>query len=431
MPKHVHITAPRGFSKSTNLDMLHYFFEHELDENFTAKNPETSKKLEIFKNTKFFKNNSTLFWSHFAKYPVIKLDFSPLTTKNYTEFQSTFYTHCVRPLLEKFSYLANSTKIVNPEYKNEIKMMYSPEYPWGEGAMITFGDLLSTYLSNHHGVKPILLIDEIDAPIRSVLFEQHTPIDGECIFQFCIVFVDDIIKQEDITRALLTGRGRVAAPYLNYGRGALYSEVTITHSSIFDTKELYGAYGLTKKDVESFKHDFQLSDPAMENIESRHEGYCVYDDKMIFEAKGDKAQTVRQEKPVAKIFNTYSILQRLHAGVEDDWWIYTAGLQDLEMFFSHRTRLSDKVKECILTNCSFIAKEQLEYVELLNFRTAINSRNFSSIDENVFLQFCVESGYFTVLKKFQGKFWIAPPNAEIRERLEAEILLLPKKGVTR
>ncbi|KAK0081894.1 hypothetical protein PV326_007445, partial [Microctonus aethiopoides] len=99
---HVMISAPSGFGKTLNMDMVRRFLEIEVDEDGKAikldvdedkgclKSVQTkSKNFKLFEGKKILEDEKFVF-KHFGKYPTVHVDFSELVGNDYEEILVKF-----------------------------------------------------------------------------------------------------------------------------------------------------------------------------------------------------------------------------------------------------------------------------------------------------------------------------------------------------
>lgn len=146
------ITRPRRFGKTLQLSMLKYFFSND-------GNIEGNKKL--FDNLQIVHSKSDVL-THQGKYPVIFISFKDIKDKDFNNAYDKIYELIIR-LFDEFSYLAES-EFLSPQQKEFFKIILTRKasQPQLENALFA----LVEYLSLHHKINPIVLIDEYDTPIQ-------------------------------------------------------------------------------------------------------------------------------------------------------------------------------------------------------------------------------------------------------------------------
>nr|XP_018895975.1 PREDICTED: uncharacterized protein LOC109029792 isoform X2 [Bemisia tabaci] len=175
--------APRGFGKSTILDMLKRFLEIDTHENGTKKTdkrthknyrtfadtiPSTGAHLHIFQQKKFFESN-------FGEHPVIFLDFD--TKGNKTHDSPSFLRFLLNgPIKSAFldhAYLIHSPIISNEEKGRMRRYLQHTQDLHEIYRKVTDGIiLLKRLLRKQFQKQPIILVDNIDSQIYELLFDS-------------------------------------------------------------------------------------------------------------------------------------------------------------------------------------------------------------------------------------------------------------------
>ncbi|CAH0777865.1 unnamed protein product [Bemisia tabaci] len=397
LPKYSAITGPRGFSKTTNLNMLKSFFEHELDATHSAKDPKLSKKLQTFKNKKIF-TDEKFFWQHFAKYPIIHIDQSEVVkAKNLDNFLKSFVEHCIDPLVVKFGYLLNSTDVRSISKTERSRFVKG--YNWTKEELQEFGADLAGLLFQHHGTKPILLIDEYDSPFVSALLDTGvSEKNTEAILQFLGSFLAEMIKHNhDTFRAILTGCVNLKLEQIP----------NLRYLSIFESKELYSAYGFQETDIDELQNRFAVAPSEMDILKLYYRGYNV------FENLKDTFGTIRAtNSPDSKIYNTQSVLHSLRRRAVERCWNSGGLIQKFRPLLGVEI-YGPSLEECVLRRCKITVKGPMKKVELMQFKKSLMAPNSS--DAGAFLfQLLLETGYFTIEEKKGVSHIITSPNFEVQ-----------------
>nr|XP_018904269.1 PREDICTED: uncharacterized protein LOC109035185 [Bemisia tabaci] len=396
LPKYSAITGPRGFSKTTNLNMLKSFFEHELDATHSAKDPKLSKKLQTFKDKKIF-TDEKFFWQHFAKYPIIHIDQSEVVkAKNFDNFLKSFVEHCIDPLVVKFGYLLNSTDVRSISKTERSRFVKG--YNWTKEELQEFGADLAGLLFQHHGTKPILLIDEYDSPFVSALLDTGVPeIDTEAILQFLGSFLAEMIKHNhDTFRAILTGCVNLKLEQIS----------NLKYLTIFESKELYSAYGFQETDIDELQNRFAVAPSEMDILRLYYRGYNV------FENLKDTFGTIRASNSSdSKIYNTQSVLHSLRRRAVDRCWASGSLIQKFRPLLGVE-KWGLGLEECILRYCQIDVKGPMKKVDLLRLKKSLLSPETSK--DPLLFQLLLETGYFTIEEKHGVTYTISSPNFEVQ-----------------
>ncbi len=137
-------TRPRRFGKSLNLSMLDAFFNLKYKGNtwFDGLKINDHPEVEVYKNTR----------------PVIFLSMKDLDFLSFEQFVSDFGQK-LKTLYEEYIYLANSDKLISSQIADYQSILS------GTANLSLLKDSLNRLclmLELHHGVKPIILLDEYD-----------------------------------------------------------------------------------------------------------------------------------------------------------------------------------------------------------------------------------------------------------------------------
>nr|XP_018908943.1 PREDICTED: uncharacterized protein LOC109038360 [Bemisia tabaci] len=224
-PDHSLIRARHGFGKTTFLDMVRRFVELDVFPNgtvntdkHTRKNydsfakivPSSGRFLTVFQNKSFFETN-------FGAYPVIFLDLNlkGAKTPDSTDLARYLLNGTVKAAFTHHEYLINSS-FIHFEDKNLMSRFlvpsdnenvekYSPRFA------IT---LLRKLLRQHFQKDVILLIDNIDGPLREVLFDPGQ--DTNATFAKLDVFGSIFEEVPDDKPPLLTLMSCIIVPYYRW-----------------------------------------------------------------------------------------------------------------------------------------------------------------------------------------------------------------------
>ena len=214
-------TRPRRFGKSLNLSMLDAFF------NVKYKGNTWFDGLKI--------NGHPEAENHRNAYPVICLNMKDLSVKSYDSFFSGICGMLSAVFLD-FEYLSDSEKVserLKKEYLDIDPLHYS-EQKARESIKI-----LCRMLYEHHGVKPIILIDEYDNAINNAFGKESY----DEVLEFLSIFYSSALKSNDyMSFAVVTGVMQIAKEGIFSGLNNLKVD------NIFDIK-FDERYGFTESEV--------------------------------------------------------------------------------------------------------------------------------------------------------------------------------------
>ena len=154
------ITRPRRFGKTLNLSMLQHFFAQEA---YGLKTQGLFNGLKIAKDTEVMQ--------HQGKYPVIFISLKDLKDHSFEHSLSKLKL-LVAEAYAEHSYLLTSDKLQDFD-KEAIHTLLrgNSDQALLENSLRN----LTLYLTQHHGIKPWLLIDEYDSPIQSAFLHGYYP----------------------------------------------------------------------------------------------------------------------------------------------------------------------------------------------------------------------------------------------------------------
>lgn len=145
------LTRPRRFGKTVTMSMLKYFFAID----HAAENRKLFYDLAIEKAGEDYMKEQ-------GKYPVIFLSLKGCKAFTWEDAYGKLKYHIVT-LFDEFNYLQQSDAITAVEKQSFAEILSGKESDLYAQSL----ELLTRLLHKHHGVKPILLIDEYDVPVQS------------------------------------------------------------------------------------------------------------------------------------------------------------------------------------------------------------------------------------------------------------------------
>ncbi len=285
------LTRPRRFGKTLTLSMIKEFFD--------VKN----KAQNIFEGLKIAKAGEE-YMQHRGKYPVVFISMKMAAAGGWQETYSIVKLIISRAYSE-YKYLLDSDALDEDEkaYYRRVKR---------GGEECCYADLLGSLSSltkmlyKHHGTKPILLIDEYDAPIQ---YAWEKGFYDEMI-SFMRQFYSDVLKtNEALNFALLTGVLRVA-------KESIFSGLNNLMTCSVLSEEYNDAIGFTYEEVAKLAETVGRQDKLPE-IKEWYDGYNfggaeIYNPWSVIQYFQAKC------KPGAYWVNTSAngIIQRMMQGLE-------------------------------------------------------------------------------------------------------------------
>jgi hypothetical protein len=352
------IPRPRRFGKTLNLSMLRYFFDVNEEQNLFT-------DLTIWKHEEYR--------AFRGKYPVVFLTFKDTKNDNY-DLCLFKIKKIIQDILIEFSYLLESNS-VSKMHKELLNHLYQDNAHIGE-----YESSLKTIthsLYEHHGVKPILLIDEYDVPIQA----GYTYGYYDEIISFMRNFLSGGLKDNVyLHKAVLTGILRVAKESIFSGLNNLQ------FATILDIP--YSKYfGFSEDEVKEML-TYYSKDNLFSIISKWYNGY-------IF------GKTT--------IYNPWSLLNFLHSQKTDPepYWINTS---------------SNDIIRHLLTRGSSLVKQELE--ALIQGGTILKEINSSIVMSDIektsdsVWNFLLFSGYLKAVKSITNEtsifYELKIPNLEVK-----------------
>lgn len=371
------ITRPRRFGKTLMMSMLDYFFS--MDKKEISQSLFSGLVIEQY---------SSLYTAWRGMFPVI---FMSLKDCRSDTWHSTYqqFVLLIQREFQKHRYLLESTAILVEEKKRIQRFLEGTALPEEYERSLWY---LASYMTAYFGRKPIILIDEYDAPL------QHAYSHG--FYQQAIVFFRNVYsialkENEFLEFAVLTGVLRIAKESIFSGLNNLdvYSILRDTYQEIF---------GFTTDDVKQIAADFSIENHLPE-LKSWYDGYRFGS---------------------MDIYNPWSVINYIsHQCRPMPYWVNT----------SENTILKE-----LLPHAGSFRLTELQ--ALLRGQTIMTTLNDSVIydrlwqDDNTLYTMLLTTGYLTVAAvsvTTYNRYALRIPNEEIRQVYSTEILNTVAKGINR
>lgn len=362
-------TRPRRFGKTLNMDMIRTFFE-KTDEDTSF----------YFKDKKIW-DCGKKYREYQGKYPVIFVTFKDIKFDTWEETFAAIKDVFAKEI-QRHIELTNSDKL--DEYdKKKFKQLASGDVNEVELSSVLLD--LSRMLHKHHGIAPIIIIDEYDIPIQQGYMKN----DYDKIILFMRnLFSGGLKDNKHLSYGFLTGILRVAKESIFSGLNNL------TINSVLDNK--YSSYfGFTEEEIREMAKYYGVSD--------KYDEICQWYDGYRF-GKTD-------------IFNPWSVINYFNNECEP-------------RAFWQSTGSNDVIGEIIAEADKEIYGKLTSLVNGKTFTTYIDTGViYPQIKNNpsTIYSFLLVAGYLKVLKttpSFNGDFMceVALPNREISLVYHKEIL---------
>ena len=256
------ITRPRRFGKTLTMSTFYDFLS------LNPENPgDVSCQEKWFKDTEIFKDQE--FCSKYmGKFPVIFITLKSVDGNDfadaYEQFGSTVFN-----MYNSFSYLADSPELSPAEIKMFRAIADDEDYICdikNKNKLKNSLKNLTMFLHKHHGIRPIVLIDEYDVPIARAAHNNYY----DDMIDVIRLFLGNALKTNDnLGRAVLTGCLRAAKESIFTGlNNPLICSVLNT-----DDNNMSGGIGFTKEETLEVLSYYGLSD-YYDEVKNNYDGYC-------------------------------------------------------------------------------------------------------------------------------------------------------------
>lgn len=360
-------TRPRRFGKTLNMDMLRTFFE------------KTEEDTSVYFKDKKIWACGKKYRDYQGKYPVIFITFKDVKFNSWEEaFKSIVQIITIE--YRRHSELAGSPKIQDGDYYKKIAEGKSDDILF-ESSLY----MLSKMLHEHHGIAPIIIIDEYDIPIQQGHMKGYY---DEVILFMRNLFSGGLKDNRHLSYGFLTGILRVAKESIFSGLNNL------TINSVLDNK--YSSYfGFTADEVKEMTEYYGVADKYAEICEW-YDGYRFGNNE---------------------IFNPWSVINYFNNACEPRAFWQSTGSNEIigEIIVDADTEIYKKLISLVNGN-SFITyiDTSVIYPQIRNKPSTIYS-------------FLLVAGYLKVIRtypSYNGDFMceVSLPNKEISFVYNKEIL---------
>ncbi len=360
-------TRPRRFGKTLTMDMLRTFFE------------KTKEDTSVYFKEKKIWACGKKYRDYQGKYSVIFLTFKDVKFDTWEETLKSI-AHLIWLEYKRHNELVESTKIKDSDY---YKQMVE-----SKGTTVFLESslyMLSKMLHEHHGIAPIIIIDEYDIPIQQGYMKGYY---DKVVSFMRNLFSSALKDNKHLSYGFLTGILRIAKESIFSGLNNL-----MIHS-VLDNK--YSTYfGFTSEEVKEMTEYYGVSD--------KYNELCEWYDGYRFGK--------------TEIFNPWSVINYFHNECEPRAFWQSTGSNDIigEIITNANKEIYEKLTSLVNGN-SFTT-----YIDTSVIYPQIK-KNPSTI-----YSFLVVAGYLKirkVLPSFNGDFIceVALPNKEISYVYHKEIL---------
>lgn len=322
-----------------------------------------------------------------GRYPVIFLTLKGCRALTWKEaFGKLKYT--IATLFDKFNYLQKSNAITTTE-KQSFTAILS-----GEGSDLYSQSLglLTRLLYKHHGIKPILLIDEYDVPLQCGWENNY--------YDEVIMFVKGWLSaglktNVSLNFAVMTGVLRIS-------KESIFSDLNNLDVCSVMTEKYNDALGFTADEVKRIADDLEIEDKLPE-IKEWYDGYNFAGEEM---------------------YNPWSVVKYVDAKCKPQaYWLNTSG-NALRRHILQKNRRGDERNLLALMEGKTIissVREGVIYTDIQN-------------DKDALYTMLVTTGYLKIVEEkssdgLSSLCTLAIPNREIRAVYRFEVLDKMRRGL--
>ena len=366
------ITRPRRFGKTLTLSMLWYFFNIE----------EAAEKRSLFAGLDIARAGEKYMQEQGSR-PVVFLTLKEVRSTDFTSML-TGLTEFLRKLYGEFAYLTDSDRL-SAQDKEYFSVIWNATGK-AELMKVALSNLMNM-LEKHHGIKPLLLLDEYDAPILAAWENGYY---RECV-DFMRGFLGSALKTNpSLGFAVLTGVARISKESIFSGLNNLKvcSVLTERYSDIF---------GFTQAEAARLMEDCGVKDKLPE-LKQWYDGYLFGD---------------------TEIYNPWSVIQFVDNGCKfQRYWINVSGNSILGV-------LLKSVDEARYEELQGLLSFRASSVEALVDEGIIYQD--IGTDSNALYMMLLTTGYLKAIEIWQdarGRWWcrLQIPNREVLLAYEDEVL---------
>ena len=388
------IIRPRRFGKTLTMSTFYDFLS--LD----PENPgDVSRQKKWFKDTKIFEDKDFC-REYMGKFPVIFISLKAVSGNDFAGAYEQFGS-IVFNMYNSFRYLADSSKLSDTELRSFKDVADNEDFICdirNKNKMKNSLSNLLMFLYKHHGVKPVLLIDEYDVPIAKAAHNDYYREMIDIISQF----LGNALKTNlYLGRAVLTGCLRAAKESIFTGLNNLKI------CSVLDTgkDDISQGIGFTEKETGEVLSYYGLTD-YYEEVRNNYDGYyfgsnhmyCPWD---VMSFCDDNYKKVGMENKTI---------------TADNYWINTSGNDVIEEFMGFiEPEDVDKMQD--LMDGKSITTE---------VRTSLCYGDLKEHDITDFWTLLLYTGYLTFDPQSRSpendSYSLYIPNEEIRKCFKSKIL---------
>lgn len=243
------LTRPRRFGKTLTLRMLEYFFSIK-----------HSDKKYLFSGTDIEQAGDKYICEQ-GKYPVVFISLKEIRGNSFAASIASLAVY-MKKLYTEFDYILKSDKLHKNDIEEFNKIYTMQEKNVLYGPVERSCGLLIRLLHQYHGVKPILLLDEYDAPIQKAWDSGYY----DEMIEFMRGFMGNALKGNDsLNFSVITGVLRVA-------KESIFSDLNNIDVCSVLSNRYADVIGFTDNEIKKMTEYLGISD-KFEEIKRWYNGY--------------------------------------------------------------------------------------------------------------------------------------------------------------
>ncbi|KAK0161656.1 hypothetical protein PV327_008075 [Microctonus hyperodae] len=409
------ITAPSGFGKSLNMNMIRKFIEIKLgkdgkpiklnlDKNHCLESSEKNINFEYFKGKKIF-NEKEFMLEHFGQYPTIYAQFGDVKGST---FENVLYKlkSAINQSFGEHVYLRDSSlwdrcnlsKIRFMKYLDVVECQSLNQYEVEE----SLAYLAKCLYHHHHEREVYVLIDEFDVPINAMIF-QDVMSEGDRVLTINCVrsIINNLLNRctEILAGSLLHGCHQFAGIFSGDANNLM-------HYAFMQGHEYCEYYGFLEEEINELLERMKQT----ENFSMINHYYGGYKTKLKHNARDI---IIYNPRAVSNFFIRKEFATYLQSGIS----------RKLQKAVGH-VRIRPRIERIMNgedNDIHCVEKLQIEHME--DLRLMLNENTITTKDQDLLLQFLYGQGYFYPIgiSSNIGRLQLAIPNQSVMNKIEQMI----------
>ncbi len=381
-------TRPRRSGKSLALSMIDRFYNVQHAKEEAERDSFEGLKITECSGYQYYKENIR------NRYPVVRMSFNEIRFKDAESFDKALYRYVRKKVKRFIGYLKSSDRLDEMEKSDIDEILNGDETDPG-----SIVEIICNLLEIHHGVKPILLIDEYDKPLST---SYGQPYFGELANSYGS-FLEVIVKANShLSFTVITGVQFVVA------RGLASGLNNLDHYSVISSR--FGQhFGITSDEAEEAVKR-QVDDLFPDWSEERRKEYA---DRKFAQAKEwyDGYRIGGYE-----IFNPLSIISFIDVCIEKDlapkdfWNDTSSDIILVEVLGDSDEDTLEEIRRIYSVEGGHVLGE-------LDDRSVLWCKGHS-LNSKEAVPFLLSTGYLTA-EPVEGGFRVTIPNNEVRQNFDA------------